>query len=155
MRESPLEVLTGALVLLVAGVFLTFALSRAGWGGGGGNGAVITASFRAVEGITPGTDVRMAGVKIGSVASMHLSPQTFRAEVAMAMDGTVPIPDDSSAVIASEGLLGGNYVEIFPGGSLTNLADGGEIYDTQGSVSLLQLLIQYIGGGGDTPAPAP
>lgn len=148
MRQSPLEVLTGAVVLLVAGLFLVFMLGKAGWGGAGG-GYSLMASFRAVEGITTGTDVRLAGVKIGSVASLRLNPETFRAEVVMAMDAAVPIPDDSSAVISSEGLLGGNFVEIFPGGSLTSLADGGEIFDTQGSVSLLQLLIKYVGTGGE------
>ena len=65
----------------------------------------------------------------------------------MTLTADVPIPEDSSAVVASEGLLGGSFVEIVPGASFEALPDGGEILDTQGAVSLLNLLLQYISGG--------
>jgi phospholipid/cholesterol/gamma-HCH transport system substrate-binding protein len=93
----------------------------------------------------------MAGVKIGTVTRMTLDPETFRALTTLTLDAAIPIPDDSSAVIASEGLLGGAFVEIVPGGSLSSLSEGAEIIDTQGAVSLLNLLISYIGGQESTP----
>ncbi|TNC73897.1 outer membrane lipid asymmetry maintenance protein MlaD [Rubellimicrobium roseum] len=146
MRESPLEVLTGAAVVLVAGGFLLYAAQATGYGGPD-EGLRLTASFRSIEGVSLGTDVRLAGVKIGTVTDTALDPQTFRATTELTVNAAVPIPDDSSAVVSSEGLLGGTFIEIVPGGSLTTLADGNEIVDTQGAVSLLQLLLQYISGG--------
>jgi phospholipid/cholesterol/gamma-HCH transport system substrate-binding protein len=151
MRENPVEVLTGALVVLVAGGFLLYAAQATGYGGPS-EGMRLTASFRSIEGVSLGTDVRLAGVKIGSVTDTALDPQTFRATTKLTINADVPLPDDSTAVVASEGLLGGNFIEIVPGGSLTNLADGGEIVDTQGAVSLLQLLLQYISGGDGEPS---
>ncbi len=146
MKESVTEVVVGAVVIVAAGVFLTYAAQATGFAGGRGDTLDLTASFRSVEGVTLGTDVRMAGVKIGTVSAMALNPETYRAETVLTLTADVPVPDDSSAVIASEGLLGGNYVEIVPGGSFTFFADGAEIVDTQGSVSLLNLLLTYLGG---------
>jgi phospholipid/cholesterol/gamma-HCH transport system substrate-binding protein len=144
-RESPLEVLTGAVVVLAAGAFLLYAAQATGYAGPD-DGLRLTASFRSVEGVSLGTDVRLAGVKIGSVTGLALDPDSFRADTEMTLTAAVPIPDDSTAVVTSEGLLGGNFIEIVPGGSLTTLADGGTIVDTQGAVSLLQLLLKYVGG---------
>ncbi len=153
MRENPVEVAAGAAVLLAAGAFLLYALDAADLGGAGG-GTRLLASFRSVEGVDLGTDVRLAGVRIGSVTGLALDPETFRVTTEMTLDGALPIPADSSAVVASEGLLGGSFVEIVPGASLDALPDGGEIVDTQGAVSLLNLLIQYVGGGaGEEPSP--
>jgi phospholipid/cholesterol/gamma-HCH transport system substrate-binding protein len=150
MRENPAEVLTGAAVVLVAGGFLLYAAQATGYGGPA-EGLRLNASFRSIEGVSLGTDVRLAGVKIGSVTDMALDPETYRASTEFTVTADVPVPDDSTAVVASEGLLGGTFIEIVPGGSLTMLADGGEIVDTQGAVSLLQLLLQYVSGG-DEPS---
>ncbi|MBW4968657.1 MCE family protein, partial [Pseudoalteromonas sp. CR1] len=79
----------------------------------------LRASFRSVEGVTVGTDVRLAGVKIGTVTSLTLNPQTFYADAAVSIRRDVLLPDDSSILISAEGLLGGSFVEIQPGGSLT------------------------------------
>ncbi len=145
MKENLTEVIVGAAVLVAAGAFLAYAAQATGFSRGG-DSIDLTASFRSVEGITTGSDVRMAGVKIGTVSAMSLDPQTFRARTTLTLDAAIPIPDDSSAVIASEGLLGGAFVEIVPGGSLTELDPGAEIVDTQGAVSLLNLLLTYLGG---------
>jgi phospholipid/cholesterol/gamma-HCH transport system substrate-binding protein len=146
VKESVTEVVVGAVVLVAAGAFLAFAAQATGFTRGGSDDLALTASFRSVEGITIGTDVRMAGVKIGAVTAMALNPETYRAETTLTVDAAIPVPNDSSAVIASEGLLGGNFVEIVPGGSFDYFADGDEIVDTQGAVSLLNLLLTYIGG---------
>jgi phospholipid/cholesterol/gamma-HCH transport system substrate-binding protein len=145
VKESLTEVVVGAVVLVAAGAFLAYAAQATGFSRGG-DAMVLSASFRSVEGITIGTDVRMAGVKIGAVTAMVLDPETYRAETTLTLNAAIPVPDDSSAVIASEGLLGGNFVEIVPGGSMGFFADGDEIIDTQGAVSLLNLLLTYIGG---------
>lgn len=146
MKESLTEVAVGAVVLIAAGAFLAYAAQATGFSRGSGDEVTLSASFRSVEGVTIGTDVRMAGVKIGTVASMALNPDTYRAETTLAVDPAIPVPNDSSAVIASEGLLGGTFVEIVPGASFDYFADGDTITDTQGAVSLLNLLLTYVGG---------
>ena len=94
-----------------------------------------------------GSDVRLAGVKIGTVTDIALNAETYRADMALRMNDGVQIPDDSAIVISSEGLLGGNFVEISPGGSMFYYEAGDEILDTQGSVSLISLLLKYVSGG--------
>lgn len=149
MKENIAETLIGAVVLAVAVVFFAFASGKTGsFGGVGEDAYMLRASFRSAEGVSVGTDVRMAGVKIGTVTALKLDPATFRANAEFTMRRDLLIPDDSTAVIASEGLLGGSYVEIVPGGSLVNLDPGEEIEDTQSAVSLLDLLLKYVSGGG-------
>ena len=151
MRENGVEVAVGAVVLAAAVGFL-FYISQVAGVGGLGRSYDLTASFRSVEGISAGTDIRLAGVKIGTVSDISLNPDTFRGDVTLALVEGIVIPDDSAAVIASEGLLGGNYVEIVPGGSLDNFADGAEIEDTQGAVSLISLLLKFVTGEGEPDA---
>lgn len=145
MRENTTEVIVGGIVLAVALGFLTYTVRATGYGSGGSN-YDLTASFRSVEGITTGTDIRLAGVKIGTVSAISLNPETFRGDTVFSIGTDTVIPDDSAAVIASEGLLGGNFVEIVPGGSLGNFEKGAEIEDTQGAVSLISLLLKFVTG---------
>lgn len=152
MRENPAEVIVGALVLVVAGGFLAYAAQATGFTARS-DGYALTASFRSAEGVRVGTDIRLAGVKIGTVTGLTLNPDTFRADAAFSVNAAVMVPDDSTAVVASEGLLGGTFVEILPGGSFDNFAPGDEIVDTQGSVSLLSLLLTFAGGGAPEAAP--
>ena len=160
MANNLVETLIGAVVVAVAAVFLIFAYSAAGVRGAVG-GYEVVAKFDKVDGLPSGADVRMSGIKIGSVTAQSLDPQTYRAVVRLSVDSSVKLPDDSTARIAAEGLLGGNYVALEPGGSADMLKPNGEIMYTQGSVSLLDLLgkaIYSIGapgggnGGGEKPA---
>jgi phospholipid/cholesterol/gamma-HCH transport system substrate-binding protein len=148
MSENTSEVVAGGLVLAAAAAFLAYAAQATGWGEDPATYA-LTASFRSVEGVTVGTDVRLAGVKVGTVTSLSLNPQTFFADAGIALNKDVLLPDDSTILISSEGLLGGNFVELLPGGSLDNLSPGDEIEDTQGAVSLISLMMKFVGGGSD------
>jgi phospholipid/cholesterol/gamma-HCH transport system substrate-binding protein len=154
MAENLTEVLTGAAVLAVAVGFAAYA----------GFGATLRpatasyplkASFRSVDGVSVGTDVRLAGVKVGSVTGLTLNPKTFMADAAISVRNGIEIPDDSAILISSEGLLGGNFVEIQPGGSPTSYAPGAEIEDTQGAVGLIQLLMKFVGKAANGNEPAP
>ncbi|MDR9485604.1 MULTISPECIES: outer membrane lipid asymmetry maintenance protein MlaD [Sediminimonas] len=146
MSENTTEVIVGGAVLAIAIGFLVYAGQMTGLSAGGGQGYPLTASFRSLEGVTVGTDVRLAGVKIGTVTDIDLNPQTYRADTEIEVRKGVEIPDDSAIVIASEGLLGGNFVEIVPGGSLFYFEPGAEIEDTQGAVSLVSLLMKFVTG---------
>ena len=146
MSNNRIEIVTGALVLLIAAAFLAYGSRVVDFGGSGGGSYPLSASFRSAEGVSTGTDVRLAGVRVGTVTGLELDPATFRANVGFTLREGVEIPDDSQVAISSEGLLGGNYVEILPGGSPFNYAAGDEILDTQGSVSLISLLLQFVAG---------
>ena len=145
MKSNPIETVIGALVVVAAAVFLYFASNVVGVSGQG-DIYTVSACFRSAEGISLGTDVRMAGVKIGSVTSMELSPSTFRAEIDVEIKNKIEIPDDSAIAVTSEGLLGGNFIEIIPGASEFPVENGGEIEDTQGSVSFISLLMKFVSG---------
>lgn len=135
--------------MLAAAVgFAVYAGQAAGLSRGGAT-YDLNASFRSLEGVSVGTDVRLAGVKIGTVTGVGLNPETFRADTVFSVDQGIEIPDDSAVVISSEGLLGGNFVEVMPGGSPFAFEAGDEIVDTQGAVSLISLLVKFVAGGGD------
>lgn len=145
MGENKAEVVVGAAVLAAAVGFLWFILSATGLGGSTA-GIELKASFRSAEGVSVGTDIRLAGVSVGTVSGLDLNLETYRAEATFAIDEGIAIPDDSAAVVASEGLLGGTFVELVPGGSFDMYADGAVVRDTQGAVSLIQLLMAFVGG---------
>ena len=140
------EALVGGAVLAVAAGFLFYAGQVTGMGGGQSE-YELTASFRSADGVTVGTDVRLAGVKVGRVIDIGLNPETYRATTVFTVRDGIAVPDDSAVAISSEGLLGGNYVEILPGGSPFYFAPGDEIEFTQGSVSLVNLLMKFVSGG--------
>jgi phospholipid/cholesterol/gamma-HCH transport system substrate-binding protein len=148
MSENATEVAVGGAVLAVAVGFLVYAAQATGLGTTAGS-YELRASFRSVEGVKLGTDVRMAGVKVGTVTGLALNPETFMAEARFTLNDGITLPDDSAALISSEGLLGGNFLEIMPGGSPFNLEPGAEIEDTQGAVSLTSLLMKFVGGAAE------
>jgi phospholipid/cholesterol/gamma-HCH transport system substrate-binding protein len=150
MRENRTETFVGAVVLVAALGFGLFVAKAAGFGNTA-QGYDLTASFRSVEGITTGTDIRLAGVKIGQISDLTLNPDTFRADVTLSFAQGIAIPNDSAVAIASEGVLGGSFVEIVPGGSFDNFAPGEEIEDTQGAISLISLLLKFVTGDGNKP----
>ena len=154
MAENLAEVLAGAAVLAVAAGFAVYAAQGVGLTRTA-DSYPLTASFRSAEGITVGSDVRLAGVKVGTITALALNPTTFFADATVAVQNDVLLPTDSAILISSEGLLGGNYVELVPGGALENLPPGAEIEDTQGSVSLITLLMKFVGGDKAAEVPAP
>jgi phospholipid/cholesterol/gamma-HCH transport system substrate-binding protein len=153
MRNSNMvETLIGALVVLVAVGFLVFAYSSTS--AGGISGYSLEARFASADGINTGTDVRLHGIKIGSVSAVDLDPKTFLAVVHMSIRGDVPIPDDSAIKVTSTGLLGNPYLSIQPGGSPKNLAADGSIMNTQGSVDLMGLIGRAIYGNTSSASPS-
>lgn len=151
-NESRTEALVGLAVVLIAAVFIAIAWQRTG---GGRGGMEVKALFPSANGIAVGTDVRVAGLKVGSVAAQRLDPQGFQAEVTLALDDGLRIPADSSAAITTESLLGGSYIALIPGGATAPLKDGDVIVDTQGAVDMMSLIGGVINGRGGASAPLP
>ena len=145
MAENRAEVLAGFGIVALALGFLAYAgVGQLGTGAGTYD---LTASFRSANGIAVGTDVRLAGVKVGTISDMALNPQTYFADVVVTLDTSVQLPTDTAILISSEGLLGGNFIELVPGGAEEILAEGQQIEDTQSSVSLINLLMKFVSSG--------
>lgn len=142
MTRNITETLVGAVVLAAAGGFLYFAGHAVG-ASVQGDEYTLTANFRSVEGLNVGSDVRMSGVKVGTLTKISLDPVTYKAITEISVDNNISIPDDADIKVASDGLLGGAFLEITAGGSPFMLEDGGEIIFTQGSISFLNLLMKF------------
>ena len=154
MQNNAFETLVGAVVIVVAVAFLFFAYHSTG--AGGLSGYEIKARLGRVDGLAIGTDVRLSGIKIGTVASLGLDPKTYQADIRLRIKEDVQLPDDSSLMVTSSGILGNPYVSITPGGSDVMLKPGGEISNTQGSVDVMSLVGRFIGGdSGKKPPPPP
>ncbi len=142
MNRNLIETVMGAVVLVVAALFIVFAYSKAEVGAV--EGYEIQAKFDRVDGILAGSDVRMSGIKIGTVTASSLDPKTYFAEVKMNIRSDVKIPDDTSIAVSTDGLLGDKFLALSPGGSDDMLEPGGEITTTQGSIDLMSLVGQMI-----------
>jgi phospholipid/cholesterol/gamma-HCH transport system substrate-binding protein len=103
----------------------------------------LTATFNRVDGLQEGASVRMAGVPIGRVAEMRLTDR-YDAEALLKVRDDVALPDDTAAIIETEGLFGTKYIELQPGGGLDNLQSGDTISYTQDAVILEELLAKII-----------
>ncbi len=136
------EIIVGTFVLFSAIFFLTNSFKSAQVGGS--SGYHVIAKFDNIDGISTGSDVKISGVKIGTVEEQFLDKKDFRAALKLNIENSVQLPADSSAKIASEGLLGSKYLAITPGGDEENLTEGGEILFTQSSVNLEDLLGKFI-----------
>ena len=160
MSRSIVESLVGALVLAVAivvllGVFQSSDTQRVA-------GYQLTAGFDNAEGLASGTDIRLAGIKIGSVAGQRVDPETFQAAVTFNIDSGVELPVDSVARVVPDGLLGGTFIEINPGGSEELLQPGGAFENTRGAINVVELISQIVSlavdatanQGGEDSAPA-
>jgi len=145
-RKLP-EILTGLAVIVIASVFLVYALGRAQALGAGGY--ELKAQFSSIGGLTVGSDVKLGGVVVGHVTEEHLDPVTYAAVVTMNIDAGLKVPVDTSAAISSDGLLGGNYVGLSPGGSDTMLAPGASFAVTQSAINIEDLLGKFIFSMGD------
>ena len=142
MTGNVIETVMGGVVLVVAALFLFFAYSTSQVRAV--QGYQVTAQFERVGALRDGGDVRIAGVKIGSIVSETLDPKTFLADVRMSIDPAYKLPDDTVAEIVSNGLLGDQYMSLVPGGSDQTIPPGGRIKFTQAPVSLENLIGQMI-----------
>ena len=142
MPGNVIETVMGGVVLVVAALFLFFAYSTSQVRAV--QGYQVTAQFERIDGIRDGGDVRIAGVKVGSIQSATLDPKTFLADVRISIDPAYKLPDDTVAEILSAGLLGDRGMALVPGGSEQMIPPGGRIKFTQSPVSLENLIGQMI-----------
>jgi phospholipid/cholesterol/gamma-HCH transport system substrate-binding protein len=141
-QRNGAELLAGGVVLAVACGFLWYAVANTGRSIEGGY--ALHAKFDRIDGLAIGSDVRVAGVKVGSVTAVRIDPQSYQAVVDFSVADAIKLPKDSSAVISSDGLLGGKYLALEPGGDTAMVSPGGELTLTQSSISIEQLLGKFI-----------
>ena len=143
MRNNVIETVMGAVVLMIAGFFLTFAYTNSGYRTTN-DSISYHGVFDRVDGLVVGGDVRMSGVKIGSIREMSIDPNTYLANVTFTVNSQIKIPKDSSAEIVSDGIMGGKYLALVPGGDDEMLKADAQIEHTQSSVSLEAMIGQLI-----------
>lgn len=142
MGSRAIETVMGAVVLIVAGLFLLFTVEHSNLDAP--RGYPVSAAFNSVGGIEMGSDVRINGIKVGTVTGQRLDPQTFQAVLDMSIDSQVKLPVNSSAGIASDGMLGGKHVRLEPGNAKEYLVVGGRITTTRDYRSLEELVGEII-----------
>jgi len=155
MSGNLVETLIGAVVLVVAGFFLYFSYEKSDVGAI--TGYSLMAKFDKVDGVKVGSDVMLAGIKVGTVLEQRLDTEEYLAVLKISLSSDVKLPEDSAIKIASDGLLGGKYLSIDPGGAEDYLEPGDEIRFTQGAIDLTDLIGKAIyntgsGGGGGAKA---
>ncbi len=155
MKSSAIETLVGAIIIALAIGFFTYAYTTAGLGTGASGGYHVSAEFDNASGIAVGTDVRVAGIKVGTVTGQSLNPKSFQARIDMMLSPTLSLADDTSAKISSEGLLGANFISLEPGGADEKLKEGSIISYTQGAVDLWSLISQAMFSKSPKPSDAP
>jgi len=151
MSRSLVETVLGAVVLVVALGFLVYAYTTSDVADPGGYR--VEAAFSSIGGVRTGSDVRVAGIKVGEVVRSELNPQTYEAVLELSIASDVELPFDSSARIASEGLLGGQFVELQPGAEMDMLQPGDAITFTQSAISLEDLIGRFVFSGDDGGGP--
>ena len=142
MKRSAIETVLGAIVLLVAAVFMVLAYNTTDLKPK--SGYELTGKFYAVDGLTIGSVVRIGGVKVGAVIDQYVDPELYQAVVRISVQDTIKVPEDSTATVSSSGLLGGKYLKIDPGNSATLLKGGDEIKQTKDVIALEELLGKVI-----------
>ena len=143
MKVNFLDAFLGSLVLLITGVFLFYVYATVDSKLFKSDSFRLYARFDNVDGIMTGSKVKMSGVDIGTVNSVSLEPDNFYAYITMDFDKEYSFPDDTEASVQLEGLLGGSYISILPGGSDVLLLNNQEIIYTQGSTSILNLMLKF------------
>jgi phospholipid/cholesterol/gamma-HCH transport system substrate-binding protein len=154
-QSNAAEVITGAIVILVALAFLGLTYLRTGTGSL--SGYEVLAKLPKVDGLGIGTDVRISGIKVGDVTDLTLDPSNFLVTVHMNIRDDIKLPTDSSMLITASGVLGSQYLSIQPGGDDKIIPPGGMITNVQAANSndLMNLAGRVMGGSQGAPAPKP
>lgn len=129
MGRSFVETIMGAVVLAVAGIFLAFAMSQSDLGTV--KGYTLSASFANIGGLSNGSDVRINGIKVGTVTGLTIDQTSFAAQIKMSIDPKIQLPKDTAASIASDGLLGSKFLKLEPGRAAEKIPADGTVDTTK------------------------
>lgn len=142
MKRSLVETVLGGAVIIVAAGFLVFALQATEVGAV--NGYDVKARFLKLGGLEVGSDVRISGVKVGTVTDRQLDTDSFEAVVLFTVTSSIQLPADTEAVVTSEGLLGNKYLRLIPGTATDKIPANGELSQTRDFRSLEDTVSEII-----------
>ena len=145
MKSDIFEFIVGLGVIIIAGWFILSVVSKSEKLTNVGETTRYIASFNDVSGISVGSNIKLAGVTVGKVLELKLDEINYTAEMVLGINRKIKIPNDSEIIITSEGLLGGHYVSISPGGSDIFLKANEKFSFTQSSLSLNNLIQKFFG----------
>ena len=145
MKSDIFEFIVGLGVIIIAGWFILSVVSKSYKLSNISETTNYIASFNDVSGISVGSNIKLAGVTVGKVLELKLDEINYTAEMVLGINRKIKIPNDSEIIITSEGLLGGNYVSISPGGSDIFLKANEKFSFTQSSLSLNNLIQKFFG----------
>ncbi|MBQ3564658.1 MAG: outer membrane lipid asymmetry maintenance protein MlaD [Alphaproteobacteria bacterium] len=146
-RGRVFETVVGVFVLIVTACFFNFVYHKSSWKSI--DGYVLTAKFDKADGLAEGTDVKVSGVRVGKIDSIDVDPETFFAIVKFHISKHIKLPTDSSANVNTDGLFGGKYLSLEPGGEEDFLKDGDEIQNTTGAMNIESLIGKFLFSGKD------
>ena len=145
MKSDIFEFIVGLGVIIIAGWFILSVVSKSDKLSNISETTNYIASFNDVSGISVGSNIKLAGVTVGKVLELKLDEINYTAEMVLGINRKIKIPNDSEIIITSEGLLGGKYVSISPGGSEIFLKANENFSFTQSSLSLNNLIQKFFG----------
>ncbi len=153
MKTNFFEAFVGAIVLVIAAIFLVYTFNTANIRPI--DGYKLFAEFDRVDGLSAGSDVRMSGIKIGTVLELKLNPETYGALISLELNKDIKLPLDSSAQIISDGFLGSKFLALIPGSDIEYIDPGGKIEFTQSPLILENVLGQFLFGLGNKDENSP
>ena len=138
------EILVGIFILVGIIVITFLALRMGDFGLLNNTQYIIKAEFTSASGLKKGAHVEMAGVSVGKVKNIIFNPETYLAEVYIAIENNIKIPEDSTASIRTAGIIGDKFLKISPGGSEIIIEKNMSIVETEPSINLEELISKYI-----------
>lgn len=142
MKRETFQILVGAAVLLVVPL-LGFIFFSGDSRTKSTQGYELTASYNRVDGVSVGTSVVLAGVHVGKVTKLEFDAEEFQAILTFTIRNEIQLPEDTAALIVSDGLLGGKYIKLGVGGAEEMLQPGGSFEYVQDAV-IVEVLLEKI-----------
>lgn len=135
--------MVGFLIIVVACSFFYYAYTISN-SARVNDGYLLNASFENIEGISVGSDIKLAGIKVGYVENITLEPDTYFAKASFRIANDIEVPKDSRAIVSTSGLIGNKYIRINPGASDINLSDGDKFIFTQSALNIEDLIAKLM-----------
>ncbi len=142
MNKKPVETIMGIVVIFVAAFFLYFAYQVSDLQVV--KGYDINARFLKVGGLNVGSDVRINGIKVGTVIAQNLAPEDYVADVKLSISSNIQLPKDSVVSVVSDGLVGNKFIKIEPGKSKEFLQNGDTVANTKDFKTLEDMVGEII-----------
>ena len=144
MKKLNIQLVTGIFVLLGVAAFTYQAVTIGGVSFREQAGYTLTARFESTSGLRAGAIIEAAGVRVGTVSDIKFDPDNYKSIVSLHINDGVPVSEDATASVRTQGIIGEKYIKLSQGGFPEMLSEGMEISATESAISLEELVGQYI-----------